>query len=147
MQLVYYVLPRFEWQTAIRQSARTIETHQSFDRQFYPKAQNLFLSMNSRYMHCNIYIYNIYNIYVHSIRCICFQLAVITQACRHQTRRKRRRGRQPHHQLPTLHQVNSNNLAAWCLARRSQRRFRYVRVVVTVVSDDLVSRRRGSSNS
>ena len=40
--------PRFEWHVAISQSARSDETHHSFDRHFYLTAQNYFLPVNSR---------------------------------------------------------------------------------------------------
>ena len=42
------VSPRFEWQTAISQSARVDETRHSFNRQFYCTAQNHLLSVNCR---------------------------------------------------------------------------------------------------
>lgn len=39
---------RFEWQSAISQSAHTDETHSHVDRHFYPRVQDHFLSVNSR---------------------------------------------------------------------------------------------------
>ena len=39
---------RFEWQTAISQSACADETHHSLHRQFYPTVHNNFLSVNTR---------------------------------------------------------------------------------------------------
>ena len=41
------LMPRFEWQTAISQAARTVEIHHFLDRQFYPAGQNHFLSVNA----------------------------------------------------------------------------------------------------
>ena len=41
------LLPRFEWQASISQSACRDETHHSFDRQCYLTVQNQFLSANS----------------------------------------------------------------------------------------------------
>lgn len=41
------LMPRFVWQTAISQAARTVEIHHSLDRQFYPTGQNHFLSVNA----------------------------------------------------------------------------------------------------